>query len=552
VECPSCSAANGPDAVRCIACDDVLTVASLVVVGGRLPERVFFLRPRRYSVGRSHQSDLVLSEPSVSKTHAWMHYENGQFSIEDRDSLHGVYLNTSKVKKAALTPGCEIALGNVRLRFTLGGSDSITDSDVRLPWIEHQQLLLSLVQAINASLDINEVLERVLDALMRVTAAERGFLLLVDDGGAGPMIGGLTVRVGRRRDGGSIALEDPGLSSSVIRRALDTGEIVATSDAAADPKLADSESIIHRKLRSIVCIPLRPVRLDKGDDTASGRSNVLGALYVDNPTTSVPFSEDALAAGSALARHAALSIHNARLFESERNRLEELRQTQRQLLQSEKLATIGQMASAIVHELNTPLTYIIGCVELMLAGSLLPGQEERLRQVQVGAEKIESLTKNLLAFSRPASEERKPVAVNSVVERSLELCRYQTIKGGVRVEKKLEPELPPISGIAAQLEMALINLIVNGVHSMGQGGVLTVTTRRVDKTIEVLVGDTGCGIPLAIRDTLFQPFVTTRAEGQGTGLGLSTVARVIDQHQGKIDFTTEIGKGTTFRVVLPA
>src|SRR5581483_8174137 len=107
---------------------------------------------------------------------------------------------------------------------------------------------------------------------------------------------------------------------------------------------------------------------------------------------------------------------NAQLFESVHGTLEELRQAQRQLLQSEKLATIGQMASAIVHELNTPLTYITGCVELMQADQLLPGQMDRLRQIQVGAEKIESLTRNLLALGRPASEERQLVSPNAVVE----------------------------------------------------------------------------------------------------------------------------------------
>jgi signal transduction histidine kinase len=551
VDCPSCAAVNPPDAARCTTCDGVLTVASLVVVAGRLPERVFFLRPRRYSLGRSHENDLVLTEPSVSKSHAWLHYEGGEFSVQDRDSLHGVYLNGARVKKAPLKPGCEMTFGNVRLRFVEGGPDGITDPKMRLPWVEHQQLLLSLVQAVNASLDLNEVLERVLDALMRVTAGERGFLLLAD-AGAGPTVAGLTVRVGRRRDGTRLPLEDPGLSSSVIKRALETQELVATSNAAADPKLADAESVIQHKLRSIVCVPLRTVQFDRGDEAAAAKAEVLGAFYVDNPTTSIPFSEDALAAVGALARHAALAIQNAQLFESVRGTLDELRSAQRQLLQSEKLATIGTMASAIVHELNTPLTYIVGCVDLMLADKLLPGQDERLKQVRVGAEKIESLTKNLLAFSRPATEERLAVAPNSIVERTLELCRYQILKAGVRVEKELDPALPNIPGVAAQLEMALINLVVNALHAMAAGGRLRITTAKTNAGVQICVADTGCGIPPEIRESVFQPFVTTRPEGQGTGLGLSTVARVVDQHSGKVDFTTEVGRGTTFRVTLPA
>src|SRR5207244_87572 len=152
----------------------------------------------------------------------------------------------------------------------------MTDSDVRLPWLEHQQLLLSLVQAINSSLELDQVLERVLEALMRVTAAERGYLLLADEG-SGPVVGGLTLRLGRRRDGSHLSLDDPGIiSTSVVRRAVQTQELVATSNAAVDPLLASSDSVIQRKLRSIVCVPLRSPRM-RPEDTAPG-AGVLGAL----------------------------------------------------------------------------------------------------------------------------------------------------------------------------------------------------------------------------------------------------------------------------------
>jgi signal transduction histidine kinase len=548
VDCPKCKTDNPVDATQCVKCEDSLVIACLEVVSGRAPERVLLLRPRNYSVGRSHDNDLVISEPSVSKLHARLIHADGQFTIEDRESLHGIYVNGTRVRQAPLVSGGEVVLGNMRLRFTAGGADSMTERDVRLPWIEHQQLLLSLVQAINSSLELDAVLNKVLDGLMRVTGAERGYLLLADEG-SGPTIGGLNMRLGRRRDGTPLALEDPGLSSSVIRRAVQTQELVATSNAAADPMLGTAESIIQRKLRSIVCVPLRSARL-RPEDTAP-RAGVLGALYVDNPTTSVNFSDEVLAACEALARHAAVSIENAQLFESVRGTLEELKRTQKQLIHSEKLATIGQMASAIVHELNTPLTYIMGCVELMLSQEMLEGQAERLQQIQVGAERIEGLARNLLTFSRPATEEREPVAVSAVVQRSLELCRYQILKAGVAAETELPPDLPMVTGISNQLEMAIINLVVNALHAMPRGGRLEVAARVVEGDVEISVTDNGCGIPEAIRSKIFQPFVTTRPEGQGTGLGLSTVLRIVERHDGRIDFTSEEGRGTTFRIRLP-
>ena len=549
VDCPKCHAENPVDATQCVKCEDSLVIACLEVVSGRAPERVLPLRPRSYTLGRSHDNELVISEPSVSKHHARLRYEGGQFAIEDRESLHGIFVNGARIAgKTTLVSGGDVVLGNVRMCFTAGGADALTERDVRLPWIEHQQLLLSLVQVINSTLELDAVLDKVLEALVRVTAAERGFLLLPGEGS--PTIGGLVLRLGRRRDGTQLPLENPGLSSSVVRRAVQTQELVATSNAAADPTLSTAESIIQRKLRSILCVPLCSPRL-RPEDTAP-RAGVLGALYVDNPTNSVSFSDEVLSAAEALSRHAAISIENAQLFENVRGTLEELKRTQKQLVQSEKLATIGQMASAIVHELNTPLTYIMGCVELMLSQEMLAGQAERLQQIQVGAERIEGLAQNLLTFSRPASEERHPVAINAVVERSLELCRYQILKAGVAFETELPPQTPLVLGIANQLEMALINLIVNALYAMGRGGKLQVRAGKKDDHVEISVTDNGCGIPVSIRGRIFQPFVTTRPEGQGTGLGLSTVLRIVERHDGRIDFTTEEGRGTTFQIRLPA
>jgi signal transduction histidine kinase len=525
-------------------------VVANIEVSGRAPERLLLLRPRSYTLGRSHDNDLVLSEPSVSKNHAVIDFANGRFSITDQGSLHGVFVGGTKVQSAPLTKSGEVVIGNVRLRFMTGAPEVMTDSDVHLPWIEHQQLLLSLVQAINSSLEMDEVLGRVLEGLMRVTAAERGYLLLAD-AGSGPVVAGLTLRLGRRRDGTALPLDDPGIiSTSVVRRAVQTQDLVATSNASIDPSLASSDSVIQRKLRSIVCVPLRSPRM-RPEDTAPG-AGVLGALYVDNPTTSISFSDEVLSAAEALTRHAAMAIENAQLFESMRTTLDELKRTQKQLVQSEKLATIGQMASAIVHELNTPLTYIMGCVELMLGQNLLPGQQERLGQIQIGADRIQGLAKNLLTFSRPASEERRPVCPNAVIERSLELCRYQILKAGVAVDSSLAPDPPKILGVANQLEMAVINLIVNALFAMARGGHLHVATRRLDSHVELSVADDGCGIPEAIREKIFQPFITTRPEGQGTGLGLSTVLRIVERHGGRVAFDTEQGKGTTFRLTLPA
>jgi signal transduction histidine kinase len=468
-----------------------------------------------------------------------------------------VYVNATKVRRAELAPGSQIQLGNVTLKFSLLGPETATGAMAKLPWVEQQQLLLSLVQTLNSTLVLSQVLEQVLDAIMHITGAERGFLLLADGSPTParyPSVAGLRLRVARGRTERG-APSGHGISAAIVRRALETGEVVSTIGGLEEAAGAETASIGADEsqtlpVQTVVCLPLRSPRA--GADGTGVFPRALGVLYVDNAGSAEPFSGDALRAAEALARHAALAIENAQLFEREQHTIEELQKAQKQLAQSEKLATIGQMAAGIAHELNTPLTYIMGNLELLELQDLTAAQREMLSSIGRGAERIRALAHRLLAFTRPGREEMAPLVVNDVVERSLELCQYQISSGRIELVKNLASDLPRVLGVSNQLEMALINLVVNACHAMGEkGGRLTVSTRRRGDDVEVSVTDEGSGIPERIRASIFEPFVTTKPEGKGTGLGLSTVLMVVERHNGRIDFDTEEGRGTTFRVTLP-
>ncbi len=554
MRCPKCSAENTLDSSRCASCGDSLAVAILEVIRGDVPEKIRFLRPRPYTVGRARTNDLALNEPSISKFHARLDYRDGRFSIEDAGSLHGVYVNATKVRRADLVPGSQVQLGNVTMKFSpLGsGAESATGAMGKLPWVEQQQLLLSLVQTLNRSLVLSQVLEQVLEAIMQITGAERGFLLLADSSPSAnryPAVAGLRLRT--VRGGVDMASGSLGISASIVRRAMDSGQIVTavggapSSDPGAGAAWSDT-----RPLQTIVCLPLRSPR--STSDGGGSFPPALGVLYVDNATSAEPFSSDALRAAEALARHAALAIENAQLFEREQHTIEELQNTQKQLLQSEKLAVIGRMAAGIAHELNTPLTYIMGNLELLEIQDLTASQREMLSSIARGADRIRSLAHRLLDFSRPGREDMAPLVLNDVIERSLELCQYQVASGRVTLRRDLAPDLPRVLGVSNQLEMALINIVVNAVHAMGEkGGTLTVRSERRGTDVVVAVSDQGPGIPEKIRTTVFEPFVTTKPEGKGTGLGLSTVLMVVERHNGTIDFDTNESSGTTFRITLP-
>ena len=550
MRCPKCSSDNALDASRCASCGDSLAVALLEVIRGDVPEKIRFLRPRPYTVGRARTNDLAVNEPSISKFHARLDYQDGRFSIEDAGSLHGVYVNATKVRRADLVPGAQVQLGNVTMKFSPLGAETATGAMGKLPWLEQQQLLLSLVQTLNRSLVLSQVLEQVLDAIMQITGAERGFLLLADSSpGASryPLVAGLRLRT--VRGGVDMASGTLGISASIVRRAMDSGQVVTSVGGQSDPATSPDRHDT-RPLQTVVCLPLRSPRAS--GDGGGAFPPALGVLYVDNTTSAEPFSSDALRAAEALARHAALAIENAQLFEREQHTIEELQQTQKQLLQSEKLAAIGRMAAGIAHELNTPLTYIMGNLELLELQELSASQREMLSSIARGSDRIRALAHRLLAFSRPGREDMAPLVLNDVIERSLELCQYQVASGRVVLRRELAPDLPRVLGVSNQLEMALINLVVNAVHAMGEkGGTLTVRSERRGAGVVVSVSDQGPGIPEKIRATVFEPFVTTKPEGKGTGLGLSTVLMVVERHNGTIDFDTNAASGTTFRITLP-
>jgi signal transduction histidine kinase len=241
-------------------------------------------------------------------------------------------------------------------------------------------------------------------------------------------------------------------------------------------------------------------------------------------------------------------------LESERNArteaeatLAQLHLAQRTLMQSEKLGAIGRLVAGIAHELNTPLTFILGSLELLESPELDERQRELLARIRRGAQRLVALVEKLLIFSRPSPDLMVRLDPNEVIERSLELCRYNL--GTVRLDKSLSP-VPEVLGVATLLETALINLIVNALQAMNGKGSLRIASSLEDGAVVIAVSDTGPGISEDVRSVIFEPFATTKAPGHGTGLGLWTARTVVERHMGQIEFTSRLGEGTTFRIRL--
>ncbi|MDB4972512.1 MAG: Two-component sensor histidine kinase [Myxococcaceae bacterium] len=237
--------------------------------------------------------------------------------------------------------------------------------------------------------------------------------------------------------------------------------------------------------------------------------------------------------------------------------LTEIRQLEQRIVHAEKLATVGQLAAGVVHELNNPLTSISVYSDYLLKqaegeGSR-PNDVHKLRRIHESADRILRFTRELLAYARPRAEEPRVLSVRELFERSLEYCDHLITERGVRVTLDLPKPVPQLLGVSAQLQQVLVNLITNACHAMPEGaGVLELSACETERgTVELRVTDNGSGISPDHAGRVFEPFFSTKGEGHGTGLGLSIVRNIIELHNGHVTLQSEIGHGTTFIITFP-
>ena len=240
------------------------------------------------------------------------------------------------------------------------------------------------------------------------------------------------------------------------------------------------------------------------------------------------------------------------------------KQAEEELIRSEKLASLGQLAASVAHEVNNPLAGILVYLKLLLKkykGKKLQSQETERTLIKMENElqRITRIIRNLLDFSRQSAPTMRPVQINKVIEAALLLVGHQISIENIKLEKKLDPLLPPVLADFDQIQQVLINIILNATQAMPNGGTLTISTSvakgiKIDETykdtVKIDIKDTGVGIPKENLSKLFTPFFTTKEKSKGVGLGLSVVHGIIGRHKGKIEVDSKLNIGTTFTIYL--
>jgi signal transduction histidine kinase/ActR/RegA family two-component response regulator len=406
---------------------------------------------------------------------------------------------------------------------------------------ERTAALAALGRELSGTLDPTQVAQRTVDSITRLLRAQAAALFRLDpvagtlvavaaSGGLGEGFpAGAVVAAGAGAGGGAVARREP----------------VTAADVLAEPGIdvpPDLWARITRAgARAVCAVPLIV------------RDAVVGVLEVGD-AAGRQFTAEEVHLAQAVADHAALSLENARLYAELAARVREIEASQEQLLQTGKLAAVGQLVSGVAHEINNPLAVIVGQAQLLMRRLGDPDQVERVDRIYTSGLQAAKIVRELQTFVRPRPRETTLVDLRDVIGRILALREEALRVRGIAVLREVGAAVSLVRGDASQLEQVLLNLVLNAEQALAgrPDGRIAVRLHAHEGRVRVVVADTGPGIPSDVLPRIFEPFFSTKAVGQGTGLGLSICYSIVQSHGGRLTAQSRPGLGATFVVDLPA
>ena len=520
--------------------------------------------------GLAMQEKRLINVPNVEEDPRFLPLDTGTLKksllaaplLIDGDCIGILSLNSDRVGA--------FSADDERLLTTLAAQAAIAVRNARLHQevqrrVEELIFLNRVGRAVTSSLDLEQILATVMEETVLMLGTEAGSLLLLDEASnelvfeaaVGPRsekIKSLRVPLGQ------------GIAGWVVRE----GQRLLVPDVGKDPRFYPGiDGGTGFVTRSLLAVPLKV------------KGKVIGVIEAVNKTEGY-FSQADVALLSAMAQPAAIAIENAQLYKDLQDRMEELKRTQAQLIQSARLAAIGELAAGVAHEINNPLTGIMGFTRLLLqeVDDDAPIRED-LQIIDREAARTKDIVRGLLDFASQRETRLEPADVNEIVRSTVTLIRHQAKGARVTIKESYEENLPLISLDAEQIKQVFLNIVTNAIQAMPEGGELEVVTgylpqaqspkpassqarRGVEgqspKLTEGLDGmdcvtvefhDSGTGISMENLPRIFDPFFTTKEVAQGTGLGLSISHGIVERHGGRIEVESEVGQGSTFTVMLP-
>jgi CheY-like chemotaxis protein len=414
-----------------------------------------------------------------------------------------------------------VAVIGVQLGLALGLTRALAESERRRVEAE---MLAQLAGKISASLNLDTILQQVAEGAKELCHCEQATIALREPGSEAMRF---RYWAGAKYEGYPRLQIESGKGSG--GQVLLTGRPFRTDNYAADPRIT-KDYLASVEANQVVTQLIVPIRSE---------ARIEGLLYAEN-RSGRPFTDQDEAALLRLATHAAIAIGNVR---------------HRDLLyQTEKLAAMGQLLAGVAHELNNPLSVILGNLALMQPATRSP-VEPRIEKIQRAADRCARLVKSFLALARQRPPERRAMRINDTVREAVELLGYQLRVSDVEVILDLDEAVPPIWADPHQFHQVVVNLLTNAdqaLRTVAAPRTIRVTTRHDPAAghVRLEVCDSGPGIPPEVQAHVFEPFFTTKPPGEGTGLGLSLCRGIVQEHDGVIHLESDPGR-TVFRIELP-
>ncbi len=428
--------------------------------------------------------------------------------------------------------------------------DITQKKEVRRQQVEQFRIWLATLNAISKtvsnSLNLDKILSITMDKILETLEVGSVRIYLLDDGRK-------ALRLVAHKGLSTDFINNPLIGSrkpgdGLLGQTLLDGEtkVVDNTLQSGSPYV---DLLIEEGLASVVYIPL----ITKGAS--------IGVMCVSG-LTPYKYSTEVVEFLTAIGNHIGVAVDNANLYKNTKKAYQDLREAQEQVVQAEKLASLGKLAATIAHEINNPLSGILNYIRLMIklfsqnrfSHEKLENISRYLKTMESETARCGEIVKDLLAFARRTKINIESNRIEDIIDKTLNLISHDLEIKEIQLQKTIEPNLPKVKCDFKQIQQVLLNLMYNASEAMPNGGALTVTAHSAagaEAFLEVVISDTGCGIAQQDMEKIFEPFFTTKEEGKGVGLGLSVVYGIIAKHNGTITVESKLGKGSTFNVRLP-
>jgi len=457
-------------------------------------------------LGRQSQCDVVLPDSMVSRNHLRVHFEDNQWWVEDLESSHGTFFKDERITRMPWAPGSTLRVADGAYYLTLR-TEAVFASEANL------QAILRTAGLLAGEVELDDLLEQTLDRLLSISGTDRGFIML-------PEQGELEVKV--QRNLGANMEKDIHLSMSSVRKVFELGDPVWIHNVSTDEALMAQMSVINLQLKTILCLALQV------------QGNRIGVVYLDSRRiVSQPVDRPTFEAIVALC---AIAIERTRLAEEN--------------LRNQVLATVGQVASSIVHDFKNGLFVVAGHAQLL--GAIIADEKARryVGQILASTDRLSQLCSDILDYSKVREPRRETLDLAAYVAGLLEPLQARALEAGAALRWRGEPFSASLD--PDRFTRVIENLVANSIDALEglADGVVEVAWRRVAGGVELVVKDNGKGIPRKILKRIFEPFFS-HGKRKGTGLGMATVKKIVEEHGGSVDVASEEGEGTVATIVLP-